>query len=74
MHQTLKDISKDPFYLKLCLMNARVHVFNKNFKWNLEKLQMNKFGQKVTSNTSKSVESRRDRFKKKILGFGTMKR
>ena len=29
--KTLDDIPKEPFYQKLCLMNARVKLFNKNF-------------------------------------------
>ena len=36
-----EDINKDPFYLKLCLMNARVKVFAKNFNHSSDKLKLN---------------------------------
>lgn len=29
-----QDVAKEPFYLKLCLMNARVKMFQKCFKEN----------------------------------------
>ena len=65
---TSEDISKEPFYLKLCMMNARVSMFHKSFNDN----RLVKFQKEQTTAPKKTVQQKLDtRSKKGIRRSGS---